>query len=383
MRNKYYAALQSGSARTFVLAALMFPGLLSAQEARGAITGTVGDSSGTPLSGAEVTLSAPGGHSVTDAAGEFRLSGVPVGIIEVRVRRLGFRPESTSISVRSGIETPVNLRLTAVPFRLPTVEVVHRDEPYDSRLAGFNARRKQQVGHFITRDQLDRMSSARFVDAVRDMPGLQLRSLRGGGTTIVLRGSRCPALVFIDGFPADAGTMDLDMIDLSGVEGIEIYSGVATIPSEFMSARETHGCGVVAIWSRPTRARRQKIGDLGEVDLEKLLAAGAVYTSDQVDAPARLSQGTAEPVYPDSLWHAGVGGRVVAEFIVDAKGLIEPGSLRIVSTTHPYFMSAVRAALGSAIFRAAELGGKTVRQIVELPFLFVPAAKDTVPQPPQ
>jgi hypothetical protein len=362
-----------------MLGAFAFPVLLSAQGAQGTISGIIRDSSGTALSGAEIRLDSPSRRAVTDASGEFRLSGIPAGKLEVRVRRLGFLPESTAVLIEPGMETPVNVRLTPVAFRLPTVEVLRKSEPYDSRLAGFNARKERQVGRIVTREQLDRMSSARLVDALREVPGVQLRSLRGGGTSLVLRGSRCAPLVFIDGFPADAGVMDLDMIDLASVEGIEVYSGAATVPAEFMGARETHGCGVIAIWSRPTRPQKQRIGQVGEVDLEKLLASGAVYTSDQVDDPALLTRESMVPVYPDSLWRSGIGGRVVAEFIVDPQGLIEPGSLRIVSGTHPYFVSSVKAALGGAAFRAAVLGGKAVRQIVQLPFLFSPGARDSIP----
>jgi TonB family protein len=103
-----------------------------------------------------------------------------------------------------------------------------------------------------------------------------------------------------------------------------------------------------------------------------------VYTADQVDQPAFLADGTtASPVYPDSLWEAGVSGRVVAEFIVDANGNVEPGTITIASATHPYFGSAVRSALESAVFHAAQLAGKTVRQLVDLPFRFQRSAGDS------
>jgi hypothetical protein len=276
----------------------------------------------------------------------------------------------------------MEVRLAALAMQLPTVEVRRQVEVYDSRLAGFNSRREKHVGHFVTREELDRMRSARFVDALRQIPGVQMRPLRGGGTTIALRGSRCPPLVFIDGFPADAGTMDLDMLDLASVEGIEVYSGVATVPPEFMGARGTHACGVVAVWSRATRKRRH-IEDAESVNLEQLLASQAVYTADQVEDAARVTGGSVTPQYPDSLWRAGVSGRVVAEFIVDTAGAIEPGSLRIVSATHPYFAGAVKAALDEGSFRSAFLRGKPVRQIVQLPFVFEPREKalDTIPPP--
>ncbi len=376
MRGNSFSALRSSRIVAYMLGTLaFFPASPFAQESQGTIRGTVLDSLGSALSGAQITVDSSTMRTVTGASGEFRLSRVPPGNVELRIRRLGYRPESRGVRVQAGAETSIDVRLAALPLRLPTVEVRRKVEVYDSRLAGFNARKERQVGHFVTRDQLDRMSSARLVDALRDVPGVQLRTIRGGGTSLVLRGSRCPPAVFIDGFPADAGVMDLDMLDLASVEGIEIYSGVATVPPEFMGARGQHGCGVIAVWSRPARPKRQRSAAAEPVDLEKLLASRAVYTSDQVDDPAELPQGSVTPIYPDALWRAGVNGRVVVELIVDTAGVIEPGSLRVVSTTHPYFAAAVKSALEGAAFRSAVLAGKAVRQIVQLPFVFAPAEK--------
>ncbi|HEY5023015.1 MAG TPA: carboxypeptidase regulatory-like domain-containing protein [Gemmatimonadaceae bacterium] len=365
-----FVAIGMIRSRALVLGLSAVPCALFGQ---GTISGSVLDSLGSALSGAQVTIQGTNTRAVTDDDGVFRLGRVQEGDADLYVRRLGYRPESRKVHVTPGGEIHLDVTLVPLAVRLATVEVRRRPEAYDSRLAGYNSRKGSQVGHFVTREQLDRMSSPRFVDALREIPGVQMRSLRGGGTTIILRGSRCPPLVFIDGFPADAGVMDLDMLDLSGVEGIEIYSGVATVPSEFMGARGTHSCGVVAVWSRPTRPRKQRLGSGDAVDLEKLLDSHAVYTADQVDDPAGLVTGSAAPTYPDSLWRARVPGRVVAEFVVDVAGLIEPGSLRMVSTTHPYFSGAVKTALESAAFRPAVLGGKPVRQIVQLPFVFDPA----------
>jgi len=165
--------------------------------------------------------------------------------------------------------------------------------------------------------------------------------------------------------------MDLDMIDLASVEGIEVYSGVATVPPEFVSVRGLESCGVIAIWSRPFRNRQRRQGPVNLADLERLIAERKVYTAEQVDRPAVLTTGqTASPTYPDSLWNARISGSAVAEFIVDADGYVESGTVRIVSSTHPYFASAVRSSLEGVTFRAAELAGQGVRQMVQLPFRF-------------
>jgi Carboxypeptidase regulatory-like domain/TonB-dependent Receptor Plug Domain/Gram-negative bacterial TonB protein C-terminal len=353
-----------------VLSAILVPGFTAAQSS-GALRGVVRDSLGGVVSNAHVAIDGSTSQTMTDANGAFRFSRLPSGEALVKVRRLGYLPVSAPVTIATGTEAHVEVKLSPLAERLPPVEVRRRAEVYDSRLAGFNERKGKHVGHFVTRERLDQMSSGRFIDALREMPGVEMRTLRGGVVTVALRGARCPPVVFIDGFPASAGVMDLDMIDLSGVEGIEVYYGMASIPPEFQSVQGGQSCGVIAIWSRPFRPRARRQEPVSRAELEKLIAEQKVYTADEVDQPAVLALGAiAAPAYPDSLWEAGVSGRVVAEFVVDDKGDIEPGTLTIASATHPYFASAVRSALDGAVFRAARLAGKSVRQLVDLPFRF-------------
>lgn len=351
---------------------LAAPSLVRAQQLHGSVRGVVLDSLGGAVGMAQVVVADTDIRTETSVAGAFRLTQVPAGATRFLVRRLGYRPATFTVRVEPGRETTADFRLTALPEMLPPVEVTRRPEVFDARLAGYNARRERGTGHFITRDQIERHDSPRFADVLRRVPGLSIRPIRrGGGTTVSMRGN-CSPLVFLDGFPASAGAMDLDMIDLASVEGIEVYSSMATVPAEFVSVRGGERCGVIAVWSRPARPRRTRLGVARAGALEREVAARTVYTADQVDHPAILAPGTAEPAYPDSLWRAGVAGRVVAEFIVGASGVIESGSFGIASTTHPYFSAAVRAALEGAIFRPARLAGRVVRQFVQVPFVFDP-----------
>lgn len=335
------------------------------------VSGTVVDSLGGVISGASVAIEGSSAAVLTDDTGAFRFQRVPAGPLTLIVRRLGYRPRSVSAESGGPGATGIVISMTAVPEVLPTVEVIRKPEVFNARLAGFNERRERRVGHFITRDQLDRHDSPRFADALRTIPGVVVRPLRGsgGGRTVAIRGN-CSPLVFFDGFPAVAGPVDLDMIDLASVEGIEVYSGLATVPPEFRSIQGTERCGVIAIWSRPFRPRPRRLAEAREGELDRAVASPSVYTAAEVDEPAILAPGSVEPAYPDTLWQAGQSGRVVAEFIVGADGVIEQGTFRVASTTHPYFSAAVRTALETAIFRSAKLAGKSVRQLVQVPFVF-------------
>ena len=96
----------------------------------------------------------------------------------------------------------------------------------------------------------------------------------------------------------------------------------------------------------------------------------APFLAEQVEKQVSLAPGSKPPRYPESLRTTGVEGRVVALFVVSDRGLVEEGSIRIIRSDNPLFDDAVRSALGRMRFSPAESGGKKVRQLVQMPFLF-------------
>ena len=348
------------------------------------VRGTVVDSLGVGIAGAEITWAvgdearsrgATSAHS--DSVGSFQLAKVPTGSVTLRVRRLGFGPRTEEIQVEGGSSAALVVRLAPTARRLPAVSVRELREPYDGRLAGYFARLAKGQGHFITRERLDRLTSVRLSDLLREVPGVRVLSGRGGGKVLSLRGSSCSPLFFIDGFPASAGAFDVDMIEPATLEGVEIHSGMATVPSELLGPRGLDRCGVVALWTRPAPSRRRAVRDSNGSDLALLLETGVVFPADDVDQLAVLEDSTARPVYPDSLWRHGTSGRVLLEFVVDTAGEIEPGTLGVVSATHMAFAAAAMAAFRDAQFRPATRNGRRVRQLVLLPVDFDPRARTT------
>ncbi|HEV2641787.1 MAG TPA: energy transducer TonB, partial [Candidatus Elarobacter sp.] len=71
----------------------------------------------------------------------------------------------------------------------------------------------------------------------------------------------------------------------------------------------------------------------------------------QVDRQAEPLGGGAAPVYPEALRSRAVSGTVVAEFVVDTTGRIEPTSFRALRSDDPMFTESVRAALLRTRFR--------------------------------
>lgn len=97
--------------------------------------------------------------------------------------------------------------------------------------------------------------------------------------------------------------------------------------------------------------------------------SGRAYEEHQVERAVEVSR-PASPRYPEALKSVGVQGVVSMRFIVGADGRVEPGSINVISTPHKLFADAVRTALLNTRYRAAEAGGRSVRQLVEQTFAF-------------
>lgn len=350
-----------------------------AQVARAPVVGIVVDSLGGAIVGAQVEVEGTHHQTTTDSAGGFRLFEVAAGRVRITVRRLGFRPTMLILEQPASGARQVMITMVAAPELLAPVVVAGRREVYDARLAGFESRAaKRKNGHFITRDRIERTNSKRLADLLRQVPTVRIAMVRGLGTMAYIRGANCPPLVYIDGSPASAGPLDLDLIDLASVDGIEVYGGFGA-PPEFSNARADR-CGVIAIWSRPFRPRERPAEPPAPPSvIAALLQAEGAFPPDAVDSVATPIPGSIRTTYPDSLFRAQVGGTATVRFIVDTSGLVEMPTVE-VDATHQLFAQAARLALAEARFSPAVLQGRRVRQVVALPFRFTPPSGPIAPR---
>jgi hypothetical protein len=81
------------------------------QSDKGSITGTVTDTSGATVPGAEVRLAPVGASVVTDMQGAFRLPEVPPGKYTVTVSYVGFAPLVSDVEVTAGQRLALDLKL--------------------------------------------------------------------------------------------------------------------------------------------------------------------------------------------------------------------------------------------------------------------------------
>ena len=98
--------------------------------------------------------------------------------------------------------------------------------------------------------------------------------------------------------------------------------------------------------------------------------AYVTFRADQVEKQVSLISGSASPRYPEVLRLAGVEGQVVARFVVNEEGRVEEKTVKFVWSGNPLFEEAVRSALARMRFAPAEIAGRKVRQLVEMPFVF-------------
>lgn len=341
--------------------------------AQGRIAGVVRDTSGAGIAGAEITVGGSDTRAETDEAGRFLLARVPAGEVAIHVRRLGFTPTSASVVVSNNATAPLSITVAEVARQLGAV-VVHAQQrhKYTGYLAGFYERRDRGFGRFITGDEIQKRDPMELTDMLRSVPGLHVASAGIGDPSVRIRGNACAPLVWIDGMPAAAAEFDVDAIAPMSVAGIEIYSGIASVPSDFVLPFGRTVCGTIVIWSRQGERSPRKHRSVTAAQLATLVANLQAYTADHVDEPARMDAATpAVPMYPESLYKARVPGRVVVEFVVDTTGRAEMETVGVVSATDPLFTEAVRRALPDARFKPARIAGHPVPQVVRQPFTFV------------
>ena len=349
--------------------------------ASGLVAGVVRDEAGNEIASVEVAVEGTALRTMTDMHGAFLIRRVPLGAASVRVRRLGFAPQTIALVVDSAFAPPIDVALKALPIRLAAVQVKATRRVYSGYMADFNRRRdSNNGGRFFTREQIDSLHPYRTTDLLRRIPGMSFLPTGGGtGTAVRFRGQRCAPLIWVDGTPAVAGYFDPDLIDPRSIAGIEIYSGIGTVPPALTGPTMAPSCGTVAIWTRIPEPRQRKSGRdeerLGAKEAATRLAALVdsleVYTVSEVDEAVALdSAARFAPLFPEQLRQNHQPGLVIAEFVVDAEGHVEPSTVGVVSSTHPLFTAAVDSALAGAVFRPATRGGRPVRQVVQLPVYF-------------
>ena len=98
-------------------------------------------------------------------------------------------------------------------------------------------------------------------------------------------------------------------------------------------------------------------------------SANTTFFEFQVERPATPRE-TPHLQFPTGMKGSGIGGEVLAQYVVDKNGLVDMRSFKVLSSPGPEFTAAVKAALPTWRFDAAVVGGAKVAQLVQQVFGF-------------
>ena len=245
------------------------------------------------LADADLELRPSGARTRTDARGLFVFRGVPLGQVEVVVRRPGFAPAVVGLQVDAVAAAEIDIPLAPAPTLLdPIVTSATRD-----------ARSLSEVAAAVSVADTSSIRRGRTVgldETLRMMPGLQVASRYGGmeDVRIGIRGSASRGgvaprglAVLLDGIPLTEpdGAARLDLIELSAARQVEVVrgpvsalyagspGGVVNVVSR--TGRDSRGISVRAL--RGAFGFRKYDGNVGGVFAggRGSAFAGASYTS--------------------------------------------------------------------------------------------------------
>lgn len=106
-------------------------------------------------------------------------------------------------------------------------------------------------------------------------------------------------------------------------------------------------------------------------------AQDKVYALAELETPPRL-RSTVEAgrliseSYPEDLKRRGVGGMVEVQFIVDATGKVQPGSVEVLDATNTQLGEAAKRVAERLAFQPGKAGGAAVKSKVVLPVVYKP-----------
>src|SRR5437870_13153278 len=196
------------------------------QERPGAITGKVTDSGGPVLQSAKVKVEPGPIDALSDAQGQFLISGLAPGTYTVTIRYVGFNTFTKSVMVSAAQVANVNAQLGVASQNL---EVLVTAERASGEAEEVNRQRNaDNVVQVLTSDVITSLPNANMADALGRLPSVTLERDEGEGKYIQVRGTE-PRLTnaTLDGVNVpspESGIrqIKLDTISADLVESVEI-----------------------------------------------------------------------------------------------------------------------------------------------------------------
>jgi hypothetical protein len=194
-------------------------------EANGSLSGTIKDSAGEVLQGAQIVLQPAGTAAASNAQGYYQFRYLQPGSYTVTVSYAGFTTSNTDVDVSSGATTLVNVTLTVGA----TSQQVVVSANLEGDAAAINEQRvSENILNVQTDTQIAALPNANIADALGRMPGVTLQRNEGEGQYVQIRGTE-PRLsnttidgVVVPGPDPDVRQVDLDTIPADLVGSVAI-----------------------------------------------------------------------------------------------------------------------------------------------------------------
>jgi hypothetical protein len=257
----------------------------TAPTVQGAVTvdGVVRDPDGRLLSAAEVMVDATH-HAISNARGEFSISGLEPGTIEFTTRRIGYTPITSAVKVEPGV-TAVHLAVKLVPISVQLGTIVVQGKRLDKTLwqTGFYKRQDTGRGVYFD-DETLRHYQGSIATLIGTANSVYVERASNGVAVAYGRlpsGASCPLSVFVDGnYLSFANEIGIDdVINRDDVLAVEVYPRASEMPSRIAGLGGTTGvgsigsvniqgaaigtgqvyaeCGVILLWTKPLPTKKR------------------------------------------------------------------------------------------------------------------------------
>jgi hypothetical protein len=225
------------------------------------------------VGGADIEIVGTALRGYANGEGRFRFADMLAGTYELRVRRLGYEPATLRVVLQDGRWYEQRVELRRHPHALTEVQINGQMLRVPARFEDVYARAAHEHGTFFTREDIDKLNPNDVQSLLNLVPtvyvndrGVTFQRCNAGFQGLIIspfaRANQVQAgragpeaqtvvQVYIDGtrVTMNKNTSVLDALGLvhpRDIEAMEVYTGVARIPAEFLN----DACAVIAIWTK-------------------------------------------------------------------------------------------------------------------------------------
>jgi TonB-dependent receptor len=193
----------------------------------GAIVGRVTDTTAHPTAGATIRVQNTSLATRSRDDGSFRIDHVPPGSYQLRIALLGFAPDSSTVTVRSGETAQVSAQLKPLAINLESVLITAHRMGETKAAALDRQKEADNLVTVLTGDEIRALPNFNAAEAAGRMPDVSLERDEGEGKFVQVRGTE-PRL----------SNVTVDGVHVPGTERGDRVVKLDDVPSDVLGAIE-------------------------------------------------------------------------------------------------------------------------------------------------